>query len=232
VDGGFAGSACEHCEPVETNTGSYCVPGRYTGSFSISKYLPAAAGCLWSIWGGSGMADMGFTLGAAGAGAEFVTVVTAESCFEFVTTGSVDGGLEPPAYDAGAPVADAGTLQPSSLGLEGSVDCASGKLDGTLKGVYYAPVSVCGAFLGVPEQTYYSIKGRLTATFNPKTSSFENGIIDLQEPETGAQMILPLGDYFGGEGTWQAALDPDAPKPEPRDQCYDEAHYQDFDLRP
>lgn len=192
-----------------------------------------------AIWGGSGVGDLAFTLGAAPAGAEFVEVVETESCFELETTGAADGGLTAP--DAGPNTngmdPDSGVEVSKSMGLEGKVDCATGEFEGIIRGVYYTPISVCGGFFGFPEPLWYSIKGKLTATYDPASRTFKNGVIDIQEPlseewKAFKMAGFPVGDAFGGKGTWVGMLDPSAPAPEPVDECYDKEHYTDFELDP
>jgi hypothetical protein len=194
-----------------------------------------------AIWGGSGVGELAFTLGAAPAGSEFVEVVETESCFELITTGEADGGLKSPDVPDGGLVpatgGDGGVETPKAMGLEGKVDCATGELEGIVRGVYYTPISVCGGFFGFPEPLWYPIKGKLTATYDPVTRTFKDGVIDLQEPlseewKSFKDLGFPVGDAFGGKGTWMATLDPQAPKPEPVEECYDEAHYKDFELDP
>jgi hypothetical protein len=132
---------------------------------------------------------------------------------------------------------DAGADGLKSMGLEGKIDCASGEFVGVIRGVYYAPISVCGGFLGLPEPLWYSIKGKLTGTYDPESRTFKNGVIDIQEPvseewKSFKEAGLPVGDHFGGKGTWSGMLDPSAPAAEPVESCYDKVHYKDFELDP
>jgi len=118
-------------------------------------------------------------------------------------------------------------MDPVTLAFTGDVDCSTGELRGELRGAYYS-VALCD--LGTVE-SWYSIKGAITGTFNPETGSFELGVIDLQEPPALLEAI-GLSPRTGGEGTWSATLDPDAPRPELVDDCLDGAEWTDFELRP
>jgi hypothetical protein len=232
IDGRFGG-ACTACTPPVN--GTPCQPGRYTGEFTILTYLPRAASLcgFYSAFGGSGVGSFQFTLGGGASGSEFLDVVATESCLELVTNGEADGGLQSP--DVPQALADAGPPpegNTTSMGLEGSVDCATGDFKGELKGVYHAPLSVCGGVFGGGEEEYYSTKGTLTARYDPKTQTFVDGVIDIQEPMNDLYYLLPIGERFGGAGPWTGKLALEAPAPAPRSECYDTAHYKDFKLMP
>ncbi|MFM2415499.1 MAG: hypothetical protein RL385_222 [Pseudomonadota bacterium] len=229
--GGELATTCQDCAAINTASGTLCVPGRYEGTYEIPMYFPTAAGfCgLITLYGGGGRGTWSFTLGATGT-AEFVEVVGAESCLVVDTSpqdaGVGDGGVEmdgavwtnaPEGYDAGQPSG------PQKLALTGTVDCATGKFKGEVRGTYSAP-SICN--LGTAVDQYF-MKGPVTATFDLKTRSFVDGTVTIYEPPS----LIPLGEPAGGSGTWRAALIPDAGAlPSSGEDCLGGVVFQDFDI--
>jgi hypothetical protein len=211
VDGAYA-DTCEDCKP-----GSLCSPGRYEGRYEIPEYLPVAAGfCgLFTLFGGPGSGAIAFTLAEA-ADDEFAEIVSTDSCLELTIEN-----------DAGAPDADAGVAGVSTLRMElsGKVDCATGLLEGELRGVYYS-VSLCN---GGTVQDYYSMKGRVTAAYDPDTGRFGAGVLDIREP---AQLLDVLGFTKppGGRGSFEAAWAEDAGAPADAGDCLGGQPYEDFPL--
>jgi hypothetical protein len=158
---------------------------------------------------------------------EFARIVGPESCLELElpSTGG-DGGM-PVAIDGGPDGGASVQFDAIGMAFTGDVNCSTGELTGELRGAYYTE-SVCN--LGTVKD-WYSVKGSLSATFNPATRGFETGVIDIQEPP-GLFDSLGLAPRNGGVGTWTADLDPDAPVPEPVADCLDGAPWTDFELTP
>jgi hypothetical protein len=211
VDGVYA-DTCEDCKP-----GSLCTPGRYEGRYAIPEYMPVAAGfCgLFTVFGGPGSGAIAFTLAPA-SDDEFAEIVSTDSCLELTIEN-----------DAGTPDADAGVAGVSTLRMElsGKVDCATGLLEGEVRGVYYS-VSLCN---GGTVQDYYSMKGRVTAAYDPDTERFGAGVLDIHEP---AQLLDVLGFTKppGGRGSFEAAWAPDAGAPLDAGDCLGGQPYEDFPL--
>jgi hypothetical protein len=207
------------------------MPGRYEGTYEIPMYYPTAAGLcgLVTLYGGGGRGTWSFTLGATGT-SEFVEVVGAESCLVVDTlpqdAGVGDaGGDQDSAVWTNAPEGfDAGVRSGAQkLALTGTVDCATGKFKGEVRGTYSAP-SICN--LGTAVDQYF-LKGPVTATFDPKTRSFIDGTVLIYEPPS----LIPLGEPAGGSGTWHAALDTDAGVPQSTgEDCLGGVAFQDFDI--
>lgn len=205
--GGAFSNTCEGCVTVSVDTSTKCVAGRYVGTLDIPYYVPGPAGLcgLVTVFGGGGSGDMAFSLSATD-NAEFLTVIGSSSCFDVNVTGSSDAGV-PNLPDASGvtTLPDGGTVRSLTMELSGSVDCATGKFTGEVKGTYRS-VSFCD--LGMTENDYF-LKGPVSATFDPVTRTFKGGTIDLKEPP----VLFALGGEAGGSGTWEAKLEPNAPPP-------------------
>jgi hypothetical protein len=82
--------------------------------------------------------------------------------------------------------------------MTGIVDCATGTLQGELRGTYRS-TSFCG--LGLAQDNFF-FKGPISGTFDPATRSFADGKLKLFEPPV---PIAGAGQP-GGEGTWNTTL--------------------------
>lgn len=157
-----------------------CVAGHYRGRGELD-YRPTAAGAcgLFTIYGGKGEGEWQFSVSKVDA-AHYS--VSANRC-------------TPDPADAGAAASDAGSVIAGMLTIRGILDCASGKLMSTVRGMYRAP-SLCT--LGtVPESFYY--RGTMTADFNVAATAFQNGQLIVRE-----KADLGLSKPPGGEGIWSA----------------------------
>lgn len=219
---GDAFSACNGCGDLSAL--NRCVPGHYLGSFEMS-YTPGPAGICGfaTLFGGSGYGKFEFDLVEDGP-AEFASV--GNGCVR-AKSEAVDAGI----VQAGAEVFAKGVEMKAEL--TGVVDCATGMLQGELRGTYLS-TSVCG--LGVVEENFF-FKGPFTGIFNPDTQTFEDGTLILREPP----VAVPLAGEPGGDGTWTASLaDGDAGMPDGGSlfdggmggDCLDGVEFQDFDVPP
>lgn len=204
---GTFGNTCENCVAINVDKTTKCVAGRYVGILDIPYYVPGPAGfCgLVTVFGGGGRGEMAFSLGATD-NAEFLTVIGSSSCLDLNVTGTSDAGAPYIADASGVTtLPDGGQVRSLTMELSGSVDCATGKFTGEVKGTYRS-VSFCD--LGMMENDYF-LKGPVSATFDPETRTFKGGTMDLKEPP----VVFALGGEAGGSGTWEAKLEPSAVTP-------------------
>jgi hypothetical protein len=159
-----------------------CAPGHYTGEYVMPSYLPVAAGLcgLLPVFGGSTRGGYAFSLDGERDGGTLV-IAPSRSCVDLTV------------YDDAGSATDGGTLPPV-LSLSGTVDCTSGRLEAEVRG-YYHTISVCET----AKADDFSVKGTMTADYDPVRRAFVGGVIDLHEPG-----ILPGTGEFGGRGTWEA----------------------------
>jgi hypothetical protein len=211
---GLDARACDACVPGEPSPcceGELlgpCVPGHYAGEYVMPSYLPVAAGLcgLLPVFGGSTRGGYAFSLDGVRDGGALVIAPT-RSCVDLTVYG-----------DAGPP-ADGGTLPPV-LAVSGTVDCASGHLEAEVRG-YYHSISVCDT----AKADDFSVKGIMTADYDPQRHTFVGGVIDLHEPS-----ILPGTGEFGGRGTWEAPRV--GPAQSPAAGCDITGRYVDFTIVP
>jgi hypothetical protein len=190
IGSGFG--ACNGCAAPTAK--AKCVPGHYEGSMEMT-YTPGPAGIcgLATLFGGTGTGKFTFDLLASGS-EEFLSV--GNGCVH-ATSESVDAGL----VQLGAELFAKGV--PMHAVLMGAVDCATGRLEGELRGTYRS-TSVCG--LGLVEDNFF-FKGPFIGTFDPESGEFKEGTLTLREPP----VAVALAGEPGGSGTWRAMLQaPDA----------------------
>jgi hypothetical protein len=181
-------SSCTGCfsNPGQT---SKCVAGHYTGRFSMS-YTPGPAGIcgLTTLFGGSGAGPLAFDVVSNGSD-EFYQI--GGGCLRG-RSDQVDAGI----VQIGADIFAKGVEFKAIV--SGVVDCATGNLEGELRGTYRS-TSFCG--VGLVQDDFF-FKGPIKATYNPDTKSFEMGTLVLHEPP----VAVPLNGQPGGMGTWQVTL--------------------------
>jgi hypothetical protein len=173
----------------------------------IPYYVPGPAGfCgLVTLFGGGGRGEMAFSLAATG-NDEFLTVIGSSSCLDINLVSSSDAGTAQLADASGVTtLPDGGMSRTLTMELSGTVDCATGKFSGEVRGTYRS-VSFCD--FGMTENDYF-MKGSVSALFDPATRTFESGTMDLKEPP----VLFALGGEAGGTGTWEAKLEPAAVVP-------------------
>jgi hypothetical protein len=189
IGSGFgACNGCATTAPTATAKAK-CVPGHYEGSMEM-MYTPGPAGIcgLATLFGGTGTGKFTFDLLTTGSD-EFLSV--GNGCVH-ATSESVDAGL----VQLGAELFAKGV--PMHAVLMGAVDCATGRLEGELRGTYRS-TSVCG--LGLVEDNFF-FKGPFTGTFDPESGGFKDGTLTLREPP----VAVALAGEPGGSGTWRATL--------------------------
>lgn len=187
--GGLGGKRTCHAERFgdcvcEQGTLAKCVAGRYQGAFEMTYRSSPGGFCGVFAELTESPARGAWTFDLSSQGGEFSYIVS--------------GGC----LASDANTSDAGiTTPPIHALLEGSVDCASGKLTGTLRGTYRA-TSVCT--LGTQVDDYF-FRGTMTGTFDPATQSFVDTHVTWSEPP------VLLGPQPGGTGSWSGKLLPTAP---------------------
>jgi hypothetical protein len=185
VDGVYA--ACVGCSAAPgPGDGARCVPGTYVGTWTLDyRAGPNGFDGLFGPFEAThSEGSWSFTLARDGNG-EFFTV--GNGCLRMLDPTT---GAEPVGVDV------QGTLtKPFRAQIIGQVDCATGILDGELRG-YYTATNY--ASLGTAVNTYY-VKGPIRGSFDATEKQFVAGTWDPREPP------VLLGDPPGGQGTWSAA---------------------------
>jgi hypothetical protein len=173
ADGEFG--ACLRCSgPVEATR---CVAGYYEGVASGS-YRSSSVGVPGVI-----------TPFDVPNSARWTFVLERDAIGEFYTVGN--GCVHVIEADTGV---DDGS---SRFMLTGQVDCATGVLEGQMRG-FYSAVGLDGT------SVKYYYRGRLRGTFDLNTKSFVDTAYAIREP-----MVL-IGDQPGGAGTWTVTLREDS----------------------
>lgn len=189
-----------------------CRVGQYRGVVDIPEYKPAAAGVcgLFPLFGGAGRGEWTFDLvGESTDGG--LAVREGTSCIDMLLA------------EGGEGLPDGGTDRPV-LAVSGQVDCSTGALALMIRG-YYRSVSVCNS----ATQEYFSVKGTMTARFDPDSGTFEQGAIDLREPPQLGD-LLQITEQAGGRGTWSARYV--GPPSLPDGGCDVREHFVDFSTAP
>jgi hypothetical protein len=205
-------AGCAGCDAAVAR--SACQPARYAGHYVMPNYYPVAAGLcgVIALFGGGSSGDWFFNVsGARDAGT--LVFEAEQTCLGFNVL-SLDAGL-------GAATPDAGPSVPVFMTLSGAIDCTSGQLSGEVRGAYHS-VSVCN---GGTMENDYSVKGFVSAVFDPRSGTFVSGMVDLREP--GA---LPLDPSFGGKGSWEAQRVSELT--DPPERCPLSPAYVDFPVTP
>ncbi len=194
--GGFGGVSGAGAGGVGGSIGGDCKAGHYLGEF-MGTYRSAA-------WGNG--EDVNALMVASiddpiamTVGLEFWLEATGVECApgeEFCGGFTINGGKMRGNANA------FGLAVPFEIDLTGDLDCRTGEFRGQLTNGSYVVFGIAT----------YTFAGDITANYDSPTSSFVNGMWDVQEdPVMGAPW--PAGANIGGEGTWSAHWADDNPAP-------------------
>jgi len=175
-----------------------CVAGHYVGQFT-GDYRSAAWGngttpLLVEAAEVMGMPGLEFWLEAVDAPCD----ADQEFCFDFKVTGGKIRGFANPTMEGFPEVPDnpLAVKVPFEIDLNGDLDCTQGVFEGQLENGWYD-------FGG----TKYLFAGSIQSSYDAATVSFTDGIWAVTE-QAGNGALLPPDMAIGGEGSWDATLQP------------------------
>lgn len=186
-------------------TGGDCKAGHYVGSFN-GVYRSAAWGNGTSMLNvaasdSMGMPGLEFWLEQA----EAACMPGDEFCADFtVTGGKMRGFANPfssgdpndPANDPNNPLSLFTLKVPFTIDLNGALDCSRGELQLTLDNGQYDVATMI-----------YKFRGTAGGDYDSATASVVNGTWEVTE-EMNSGALWPADSMIGGEGTWEATLQP------------------------
>lgn len=178
--------ACEACQQTPTSK-IKCVAGNYKG---VGEGMASSrAGTI-----------LGFTIPTESKG-NWSFSLASNGSSEFYTVGNGCVHFLDPKTGVDDPKA--------RFFISGTVNCATGLLDGAMKGFYTAtPID---DFLAGEKRFFY--KGKLIGTFDADSEAFIAGTYSYQEPKIGT------GEPPHGEGTWSAKHTMEVLADETEEEC-------------
>jgi len=174
-------TACDCVPTVDGGavSGNLCAAGYYTGEFT-GKYRPGIFGL--GIFGSFIEVDVVGAPAAGNPGLSFTLEMSSSGGGEFPTYSVKNGCM------VGSAMVDS-TDSPFVAKLDGELDCASGKFEGTITGNYDL----------VGSSAKFQFTGPISAQFENPQQRLEDGVWNVKEPL--AADGTPAG---GGGGKWSA----------------------------